>query len=119
MTAQKAHPAPLERCLVLAQVACRLSRSEAEVRRIRATDPTFPRAFRLRPGGDPVYDLAELDAWIDARKEASAVEDGETPDVRAPVARLISEGAGLASSGRAPVGGRRGRGACTPRSAAP
>lgn len=70
---------PLERCLVNAQVARRLGRSESEVRKIRASDPTFPKTFRLRPGGDPVTDLRELDAWIDQRKLLSAEEDGPSP----------------------------------------
>jgi len=64
-------------------------------------DPTFPRPLRLAPKAADRWDEADVDAWIALRKEASMIEDGETPGVRAAVARLISEGAGLASSGRA------------------
>ncbi len=81
--------------------------------------PGFPRPFRLAPGAADRWDEAEIDAFAEARKEASAIEDGETPGVRAAVARLISSSGAPASSGPAPAGGRRGRGACSPRSAAP
>ncbi len=82
--------------------------------------PGFPRPFRLAPGAADRWDEAEIDAFAEARKEASAIEDGETPGVRAAVARLLEQAsASPASSGQAPAEGRRGRGACSPRSAAP
>lgn len=82
-------------------------------------DPTFPRPLRLAPKAADRWDESDVDAWIAHRKEASAIEDGETPGVRAAVARLISSSGAPASSGRAPAEGRRARGACSPRSAAP
>jgi len=68
--------------------------------------PGFPRPFRLAPGAADRWDEAEIDAFAEARKEASAIEDGETPGVRAAVARLISSSAAPASSGRAPPASR-------------
>lgn len=92
----------IKRVLTIADVCARLARSRTAVLELRREDATFPRPFQLRPGGDDVFDLADLDAWIDARKAASREETSpgalksSDPAVNEAVARAMQRAQGAA-----------------------
>ena len=69
----------------------KLCRSKMEIWRLQRDDPTFPKPFRLRDGGDPVFDEEDIDAWLDRRK-ALENESAAQRDV-APHVRRAAEGA--------------------------
>lgn len=51
----------------VATVAKLLDCSPSTVRRIEALDPSFPRSFRLHPGGDRHWLTREVLDWLESR----------------------------------------------------
>ena len=78
----------------------KLCRSKSEIWRLQRDDPTFPKPFTLREGGDPVFDEEDIDAWLDRRKalenEAAAAPRDVAPHVRRAADSAIAKLRGTA-----------------------
>ena len=51
----------------IARVAGITDKSTSSIRRIMATDPTFPKPFQLTENGDLQWVLSEVYAWLEAK----------------------------------------------------
>lgn len=60
------------RVLYVHEAATYLGIKEPTLHRYRKTDPLFPKPFRYDDGGDPKFDVRDLDLYIERVKQLDA-----------------------------------------------
>ncbi|HEY7427430.1 MAG TPA: hypothetical protein VH682_24565 [Gemmataceae bacterium] len=63
-------PAPIRRHITTSQLLAMLALSKAGLEEVRRRDPSFPKSYRYTPRGRHMWDVAEIEAWLDKRREA-------------------------------------------------